>query len=155
MEPIFSTIPSVVYGLDAGSAATPALAFAAWKNIAGELLNERAAVTKLEDSHLTVAVEDETWQRHLEGLAPQMLARLNGALRRGEVKRIEFVVDADAVAASKAKIKQRTTTIVDVPASIENAAKAISDEALRHNFIAAAGAYLAKAKDQKPKTEDR
>lgn len=155
MEPIFSTIPSVVYGLDAGSAATPALAFAAWKNVAGELLNERTVATTLEDSHLTVAVEDETWQRHLEGLAPQMLARLNGALRQSEVKRIEFVVDAKAVARSKEKTRQRTAEEYEVPESLARAANAIADESLRENFVAAAGAYLAKAKDQKPKTEDQ
>lgn len=155
MEPIFSTIPSIVYGLDVESAATPALAIAAWKNIAGDLLNERTVATKLENSHLTVAVEDQTWQKHLEGLAPQMLARLNGALRRGEVKRIEFVVDANAVARSNDKTRQLIANNYEVPESLTNAAKAISDKGLRENFITAAGAYLANAKVQRPKTEDQ
>ncbi len=153
MEPIFSTIPSIVYGLDVESAATPALAFAAWKRIAGDLLNERTAATKLEDSHLTVAVEDETWQKHLEGLAPQMLARLNGALRRGEVTRIEFVVDAEAVAISKAVADRSATSAAIAPESVVLAANAIADEDLRANFVAAAAAYL--AKDRNPKIEDQ
>jgi len=150
MEPIFSTIPGVVYGLDVESKATPALAFAAWKNIAGVLLNERTVAKRLEESQLTVAVEDETWQKHLEGLAPQMLARLNGALRRGEIKRIEFVVDAKAVAMSKAVAVGSSTLNATTPKSLVNAAKAIADESLRENFIAAAAAYL--AKDQNSKT---
>ena len=154
MEPIFSTIPGIVYGLDVENNVAPMLAFAAWRNIAGDLLNERTAALKLEGSHLTVAVEDDTWQKHLEGLAPQMVARLNGALRQGEVKRIEFVVDAKAVAMSKEKTQKPTAKKYEVPESLANAANAIADEVLRDSFVSAAGAYLANAKDQSSKTED-
>lgn len=155
MEPIFSTIPGIVYGLDVDSNVTPSLAFAAWGNVAGDLLNERTAAIKLEDSRLTVAVEDDTWQKHLEGLAPQMVARLNGALRQGEVKRIEFVVDAKIVARSKERSRQPSAKKYEVPESLVSAAKAIADEKLRENFVAAAAAYLANAKVQSPRTEDQ
>ena len=154
MEPIFSTIPGIVYGLDVENNVTPSLAFAAWRNVAGDLLNERTAAIKLEDSRLTVAVEDDTWQKHLEGLAPQMVARLNSALRHGEVKRIDFVVDAKVVARSKERLRQPTAENYEVPESLVSAANAIADEKLRENFVAAAGAYLANAKDQRPKIED-
>ncbi len=155
MEPIFSTIPKIVYGLDVENNVTPTLAFAAWRNIAGDLLNERTVATRLEDSRLTVAVEDETWQKHLEGLAPQMVARLNGALRQGEVKRIEFVVDAKFVASSKERSRQSSEKEYGVPESLAAAAEAIADEKLRENFVSAAGAYLANAKEQRPLTEDQ
>ncbi|HMT09488.1 MAG TPA: DUF721 domain-containing protein [Pyrinomonadaceae bacterium] len=151
MEPIFATIPGIVYGLDVENNVTPSLAFAAWRNIAGDLLNERTVATKLEDSQLTVAVEDETWQKHLEGLAPQMVARLNGALRKGEVKRIEFVIDANAVTRSKANTRRPKAEWYEVPESLVNAAKAIPDEGLRENFVTAAAAYLA-VKSVKVKT---
>ena len=155
MEPIFATIPGIVYGLDVENSVAPPLAFAAWRIVAGDLLNERTVAVSLEDSQLTVAVEDDTWQKHLEGLAPQMVARLNGALRQGEVKRIEFVVDKEAVARSKENTQRPATKNIEVPESLAVAARAIADESLRKNFVAAAGSYLAKSKDQRSKIEDQ
>lgn len=146
MEQLLGAIPSILKGLGDNDAATEALVFAAWKRTAGELLSERTAAVEFAEARLVVAVQDITWQRHLEDLAPQMLARLNGKLGEGAVKFIEFRIDPLAIASrTPLEIKPADSSYL-IPNSVEAAAEQIADESLKQQFIETAAAYLAAQK---------
>lgn len=93
MEQLFTAIPEILKHLEPNSSATNALVFAVWKRVAGELLRSRTEPLEYKENRLVVAVEDKTWQTHLEQLSPQMIAKLNATLGQGSVKFIEFRVD--------------------------------------------------------------
>ena len=97
MEQLFSAIPAVLKELGSNAEADEAIAFAAWKRCAGELLSTRTAPVEFFENRLVIAVADKTWQRHLEDLSPQMLVKLNDALGQGTVKFIEFRIDPSAL----------------------------------------------------------
>lgn len=148
MERLFGTIPTVLDGLGANKGIDEALVIAAWKRTAGELLRERTEPIEFFENRLVVAVTDETWQRHLEDLSPQMLAKLNGSLGHGTVKFIEFRIDAKAIEASRDMKKAKSDeAIAEVTPSLANAAESIADENLREQFLSAAATYLAKQKE--------
>lgn len=147
MERLFSAIPAVLGGLGTNIGIDEAVVFATWQRCAGELLRERTAPTVFLENRLVVAVADETWQRHLEDLSPQMLATLNGSLGQGTVKYIEFRIDKKAVNAGRVgkKGEARTKdTAADIAPSLATAAEAIADDGLREQFLSAAAAYLAR-----------
>jgi predicted nucleic acid-binding Zn ribbon protein len=98
MEQLFGSLSAVVKGLEANPKKDEAIVFAAWRNCAGEMLSKRTKPLTFSEKRLVVAVEDKIWQRHLEHLSPQMLAKLNKALGEGTVTFIEFRVDKDAEA---------------------------------------------------------
>lgn len=93
MEQLFGSIQAVLRGLEPNPKKDEAIAFAAWKRCAGEMLSERTTPREFSGKRLTIAVADKIWQRHLEHLAPQMLAKLNERLGRGTVTFIEFRVE--------------------------------------------------------------
>lgn len=145
MEQLFGTIPTALSVLVPNAEVDEAVVFAAWKRCAGAMLAERAVPCEFFENRLVVAVEDELWRRHLEELAPQMIARINGYLTKGPVRFIEFRVDPrcfkarrrpNGAAAGKAS--------PDVPRSIAEAAENIADPSLRISFLEAAAAYLAR-----------
>ncbi|MEO6655802.1 MAG: DciA family protein [Pyrinomonadaceae bacterium] len=146
MEQLFGAIPSVLRGLGPNADIDEAVAFAAWGRCAGDLLRERTATVEFFGNRLVVAVQDKTWQRHLEELSPQMLVRINGSLGHGSVKYIEFRIDAAAVEALRESNKAAKTDLVlgAVSPSLRKAANAIADEHLREQFLSAAASYLAK-----------
>ena len=90
MEQLFTAIPAVLKNLEPNADADKAIVFAAWRRCAGSALAARTTPLKFGGNRLVVAVEDETWRRHLEILSPQMLVKLNAALGQGTVKFIEF-----------------------------------------------------------------
>jgi hypothetical protein len=143
MEQLFGSIPAILNVLGPNEAAAEAIVFAAWKRTAGELLAERTAAVEFAEKRLVVAVEDNTWKRHLEELAPQMLAHLNGKLGQGSVTMIEFRIDTLAIASRKALEPKPPETAYVIPNSVVEAAGQIADESLREHFIEAAAAYLA------------
>ena len=146
MEQLIGAIPSVLSGLGANEGVDEAVVFAAWQRCAGELLRERTAPLEFSENRLVVAVADETWQRHLEDLSPQMLAKLNGSLGQGTVKYIEFRIDKKKVIVGRKgkKSEARTeVTATDVAPTLSAAAEAIADKGLREQFLSAAAAYLA------------
>ena len=147
MEQLFGAIPAVLGGLGANEGINEAVVFAAWQRCAGELLNERTTPIELFENRLVVAVADETWQRHLEDLSPQMLAKLNGSLGQGSVKFIEFRINKKAVNARRKEKKKANRTVeaaAEIAPSLTAAAEAIADESLREQFLSAAAAYLAR-----------
>jgi hypothetical protein len=90
MEQLFGAIPSLIRELGANAKTDEAVAFAAWKRCAGERLCSRAVPLGFLDHRLVVGVADKVWQRHLQALSPQMIAKLNAVLGDGTVKFIEF-----------------------------------------------------------------
>ena len=149
MEKVFSAIPQVVNSLEANSSVSEAVIFGAWENCAGELLAARTAPLEYKATRLAVAVEDDTWRRHLEDLSPQMVARINTLVGRGSLRFIDFVVDQKAVA--KARLARQGRTAKEVkppraPAAISNAADSITDETLRQKFLDAAETCIASQK---------
>ncbi len=147
MEQVFGAIPGVLNGLVTNVNVDEAVVYAAWKRCAGELLNERTAAVEFFENRLIVAVTDRTWQRHLEDLSPQMLYKINSSLGDGTVKFIEFRIDEMAVNESRRpKTPSTATAAPDVSQSLINAAEAISDVALRQQFLSAAAEYLERQK---------
>jgi hypothetical protein len=147
MERVFGTIPAVLSGLGVNDSATEAVVFVAWRQTAGEMLSERTSPVEFFESRLVIAVEDRTWQRHLEDLAPQMLAQLNGKLGQGTVKFIEFRIAPASLAEAKNKRARNVKAAKPrgpVAPSLVNAANEIADESLRKSFLNAAAAYLDK-----------
>ncbi|MEO7659366.1 MAG: DUF721 domain-containing protein [Pyrinomonadaceae bacterium] len=147
MEQLFGAIPTVLNGLGPNAEIEEAVVFAAWPRCAGELLEQRTAPLEFFENRLVIAVQDETWRRHLEDLSPQMLIKLNRSLGQGTVKFIEFRIDESAIETKRdptpnhvinAKKKQ------SVAPSLAKAAMAIDDEKLREQFLSAAAGYLAK-----------
>ncbi len=150
MEQLYGAIPAVLSGLGANEGIAEAVVFAAWQRCAGALLRERTAPIEFFENRLVVAVADETWQRHLEDLSPQMLVKLNGSLGQGTVKYIEFRINkkmVNAVRVSNARAKAPEDRPVKVSPSLAAAAEAIADEKLREQFLSAADIYLAKQRE--------
>jgi predicted nucleic acid-binding Zn ribbon protein len=92
MEQLFSAIPAILKSLAPNPEADKAIVFAAWKRCSGELLSARTTPVDFSDNRLFIAVADKTWQRNLQDLSPQMLAKLNDHLGQGMVKFIEFQI---------------------------------------------------------------
>lgn len=147
MEHLFGSITAVTGQLDASTMVAEAVSFAAWNICVGEMLRERTVPVRFHDRRLVIAVEDNSWKRHLEDLSPQMLVKLNAALGQGSIKFIEFRIDRDTLAKARAS---RTSTPsgdskpVDIAPSLIAAANAIADEDLREQFLTAASEYLAR-----------
>jgi len=146
MEQLFGAIPQVLSSIPHETIADEAIVFAAWSRCAGEMLRERTVPLAFEKNRLAIAVEDITWQRHLEHLSPTMLAKINSTLGHGTVTFIEFRIDNKAVATRKTAEKAAIKPIPPVSKDLENAANAIADERFRENFLAAAGVYLDRQK---------
>lgn len=145
MEQIFGSIPAVLGGFDASVAVDEAMAIAAWNVVAGDLLRERTVPVGFGEARLIIAVEDNTWKRHLEDLSPQMLAKLNARLGQGTVRFIEFQIDRNALVKAREDRQAAAARAPKPPkaaASLQNAAKAIADDELREHFLAAAATYL-------------
>ena len=140
MEQLFAALPNLLKELGANHAVEEQMVFAAWRRVAGETLNERTTPLEYFEHRLVVAVEDQSWQRNLESLAPTMVAKLNAATEQGTVKYIEFRIDKKAI--ERQQKPKSDVTSDDVPDSLRNAADQIQDERLRKSFLDAAAAYL-------------
>ena len=140
MEQLFAALPHLLKELGANHAVEEQMVFAAWRRVAGEMLNERTKPLEYFENRLIVAVEDQNWQRNLESLAGQMVAKLNAATEQGTVKYIEFRIDKKAIERQQ-KPKSEITSD-DVPDSLRDAAEQIENETLRKSFLEAAAAYL-------------
>lgn len=143
MERAFASLPAIIAALGEPSpAALEAMVFAAWKRVAGEQLSERTVPLRFRANRLSIAVEDKTWQRHLESLAPEMLSRLRNKLDDDVVKFIEFRIDASVAFANK-KTRPTDDLVSDAPPQLAAAAEQICDAHLREVFLKAAAAQLA------------
>jgi len=140
VEQVFTTVKEVLREMDVDTAAGEALVLAAWPEIAGEMLRERTRAVGYVERTLVVEVQDLTWKRNLECLAPQMLAKLNRGLAGTPVDLIDFRVAKPS--SGKKRGASGSTALSNVPTTLSRAAEKISDAALRESFIAAAAVYL-------------
>lgn len=90
MQQLFTVLPAVLKQVEHTPRADGSVIFAAWQRAAGEPLSRRAVAVEYAAKRLIVAVEDKTWQKHMQELAPQLLARINDTLGDGTVEYIEF-----------------------------------------------------------------
>jgi predicted nucleic acid-binding Zn ribbon protein len=66
------------------------LAAAAWPAAVGRTLASRTRVIHMGGATMLVEVEDDLWQRNLQGLRQQILANLASLLGAGVVNELEF-----------------------------------------------------------------
>ncbi|KXK02179.1 MAG: hypothetical protein UZ17_ACD001001549 [Acidobacteria bacterium OLB17] len=142
MEPIFSTISSVLGEVDAAPEALESLVFAAWPSAVGELVDKRTRPLRLDRKRLTVAVADKTWKVHLESLAGHILAKLNTLCGNGSVAYIGFTIDPALFENSSQPTAGSEPA--EVARELHLAAERIDDANLRMAFIEAAAAYLSR-----------
>lgn len=154
MNELFRALPALLKEFDDNLDLREAVAFAAWRKIAGESLRQHAVPLKLMQKHLVIAVKSETWRKHLEHLSGQMIFKINSALGSAVVTYIEFRVDEAAVAAENTKELGQTLSdeeleeiaLEEVTPKMRRAADAIKDDNLRYQFLLAAGGCLARKK---------
>ncbi len=153
MEDLFRTLPKILKEFEDSQEVREAVIFATWKKAAGKSLCEHAVPTSLDEKRLIVAVKDETWKRHLESLAGQMIFKINSLLSRASVTFIEFRVDEELVAEKTGKgrdkeseAKLRKLALEEVSTNLQNSAETIQDEKLRAQFLLAAGSCLVRKK---------
>src|SRR5688572_11128819 len=148
MASVFASVPSIVNGIEGtDETAEAALVFAAWSQCAGEQLRAHAEPIDFSANRLTLAVSDEMWQRHLNGLKPQLIGKMKAAAGGRVVRFIEFRVCPGALSSARRSYAARSTDeepVGRVPPSLEEAAGAIGDKDLRARFMGAAAVCLAK-----------
>ncbi len=149
MQDLFRAFPALMSEFDRNAEMREALVFAAWRRVAGQLLEEQTAPLELDDLRLKVAVRSASWQRHLEDLSGQMIFKLNSVLGSAVVTFIEFTVDESAVENARAANERAATGLMldetavrSMAAPLNEKAAAISDDALREAFLLAAGSCL-------------
>jgi|ERR1035437_1633389 hypothetical protein len=148
MERLFGAIPSALADLGKNKEVKQALVFAAWNRCAGAEIRKRSAPLEFFEKRLVVAVVDETWRAHLEDLAPQMVAKMNGHLGHNTVKFIEMRLDRSAHRAHGRNLATGANIEApEVPLSVERAAETIANERLREVFLSAAASDLARKED--------
>jgi hypothetical protein len=151
MQDLFHILPSVAAELGEDDTAREALVFAAWRRAAGDALSEHTMPIELRQKRLVVAVANRMWQRHLQDLSGQILFKLNALLGSASITYIEFCIDEAAASANlrsagaDRKDGERLASL-EVTAEMRQAAKAIKDNALRDQFLMAAGSCLARLK---------
>ncbi len=156
MNELFRALPALLKEFDDNEMVREAVAFAAWRKIAGDALRDHAVPAHLFKKHLVIAVSSETWRKHLEHLAGQMIFKINSKLGSAVVTFIEFKVDEDAVKAERAKYRKNAETAIptetalgEITAKMRHSADSIKDENLRYQFLLAAGSCLVRKKNLK------
>ena len=157
MNDLFRALPALLREFDDNETVREAVAFAAWRRIAGESLRQHAVPFSLYQKRLTVAVKSETWRKHLESLSGQMIFKLNSALGQAVVTFIEFRVDEKAVENEHRGHRKQVLSdeeleelaLDEVTAKMRRSADAIKDDNLRYQFLLAAGSCLARKKRMK------
>jgi proline dehydrogenase len=159
VESIFAAFPRILDQFETNSDAREAFVFAAWPRAVGEGLSEHTMPVKLIGTRLRVGVANLMWQRHLETMAGEVLAKLNAVIGRPTVDFIEFCIDEEAVNANRTVQKQtvedgsrhQVATLEQIDPELRSSASAISDSELRRTFLLAAGSCLER-KDRLTKT---
>lgn len=139
-----SALPGVFDAIEASDEVRDAFVFAAWRHVAGEQTAERTSPITVDDRKLVVAVDDKTWKRNLESLAPQLLFQLNSALGRSLIDLIEFSVDPARIERRERRLQDADDDSVLMPRDLTTAADRIQDPGLRDDVLRAAGACLSR-----------
>lgn len=159
MQDLFRALPKLLKEFEDTEEIREAVAFAAWRRIAGESLCEHTVPFRLFNKHLIIAVADKMWKRHLESLSGQMIFKINSVLGQAVVTFIEFRIDEATVEAERAKHRknlmsdeeQREIALEAVTPKLRHSADAIEDDNLRYQFLLAAGSCLARKERMKKK----
>jgi len=149
MDGIFAALPALLREYSDSEEVRRAVAFAAWRQMAGDGLAEHTAPVALEGDQLVVAVSDRSWQRNLESLAAEMIFRLNAKAGTRLVKFIEFTVDRGALNLGRGGRRDDRFEIEamgEITEPLRRAADKIEDDAMRRAFLFAAGSCLAREK---------
>ena len=111
------------------------LVFSAWKKAVGEALESRTKAVDLLGTKLVVAVADETWKRQLEGIADQMIFKVNSVLRSASVTFIEFTVQPDLFKNIERSASQDESWRDEIDEELTGASSGIDDEEMRRDFV--------------------
>jgi hypothetical protein len=145
MKDLFRDLQRLLAISPSGDDLGRSLVLSAWKRAVGEGLDVRTKAMDLSGTRLTVAVSDESWKRHLEGIADQMIFKINSVLRNPSVTFIEFVVHPELLPQSRAE----TPNIAwrdEMDEELMQSAKGIEDEELREEFVKMAAKLSAREK---------
>lgn len=159
MNELFRLLPNLLKQFDDNESVRQAVVFAAWRQIAGESLNEHAMPLRLSKKHLTIAVANERWVKYLKDLSGQMIFKINSALSHAAVTFIEFEVDEKYVKTEREKRRGKTfdedelreLALNQVSPKLRSKADAIKDDDLRYQFLLAAGSCLVRKEKLKNK----
>jgi len=150
MHEVFATLPALLKEYSDSDEVHRAVAFAAWRQIAGERLGELTEPILLEEKRLIVAVPDLRWQRNLGTLASEMIFRLNSKIGTQLVTFIEFRIDKQALRPKRRAhadlVEFETEALDEITEPLRRAADVIQDDGLRRSFLLAAGSCLAREK---------
>jgi len=152
MEDLLKTIPAFIDDDETPDEIRAAVMIAAWKKVAGPALASNAVAAELTGKTLRVAVRDETWKRHLESLAGQMIFKLNSLLRSPAVTYIEFFIDEETVKKALNRKPERSIPLEvfereaerEKTGNVESASLSIADRELGRLFLDAAANCLAR-----------
>ncbi|MGH9947329.1 MAG: DciA family protein [Pyrinomonadaceae bacterium] len=144
MRALLKTLPDIIDQLP-DDTAKDAIVRAIWPSVIGEHLREQCVANELIERRLYVVVADAEWKREFEQHAAEIIYKLNAALGRSLVERIDFVIDIAAFKAYRARSKAKEIfENVSTPLSSEIAVSAasIGDCELRTHFLGAAAACI-------------
>jgi hypothetical protein len=119
----------------------------AWTRAAGEGLRRHAIPFRLYRTTLVVSVADAIWQKQMQSMGDELIARINRLLGRDIVEVIEFRIDPITV--ERVRADSQTDRAQDkprepVPEELISAAGEIEDPDLRDRFIRAAENCIAR-----------
>lgn len=153
MDELFKALPQLLRAAGESAEVSEAVAFAAWRRVAGEAMRGSAVPFRLYNKTLIVAVPDVTWRKQLEQVSPQLIFRLNSLLGQALVTYIEFRVDPQTVGRERARTRRtQYEKLVEEERALlranelDDAASAIHDEDLRRRFLLAAGSCMNRTK---------
>jgi hypothetical protein len=149
MDELFKALPQLLRAAGESEEVSEAVAFAAWRRVAGEAMRGNAVPFRLYKKTLVVAVPDSTWRKQLEKVSPQLIFRLNSLLGQALVTYVEFRVDPQTVGRERARTRRtQYERLVEEENALRravelgDAADAIHDDDLRRRFLIAAGSCM-------------
>jgi hypothetical protein len=119
----------------------------AWTRAAGEGLRRHAIPFRLYRTTLVVSVADVIWQKQMQSMGDELIARINRLLGRDIVEVIEFRIDpitVERVRADSQTDRAQDNPREPVPEELISAAGEIEDPDLRDRFIRAAENCIAR-----------
>ncbi len=153
MDELFKALPQLLRAAGESEEVSEAVAFAAWRRVAGEAMRGNAVPFRLYKKTLVIAVPDATWRKQLEKVSPQLIFRLNSLLGQALVTYVEFRVDAQTVGRERARTRRaqyerlvEEENALRRASELDDAADAIHDDDLRRRFLLAAGSCMNRTK---------
>lgn len=146
MNSLARLLPALVKGAEDSPLAREFAVFAAWNSAAGAGVRRVCAPVRYDGTIFVVCTVDQNWRTQLERLASQYIFRINSLLGAPMVRRINFTVDAAAVAAYNTPTGTPIKTGDPEKCARELSADAevIEDPELRDLFLRAASKCMAR-----------